>query len=108
MEFSIIAQDVDGARMLRLSGELDLAARDRLSEMAAAAIESSGAVTIDLADLSFIDSTGIGALVRARHLAEQKRIPYAVVGATGRVADVLALTGVADYLAASTNRYAAE
>ncbi len=48
----------------RLSGELDLSTADALRALLAALPADGGAVVLDLADLSFMDSTGL-------HLFEQ-------------------------------------
>ncbi|HEY2793011.1 MAG TPA: STAS domain-containing protein [Micromonosporaceae bacterium] len=99
MEFAILVHDADRIRTLRLSGDLDLVGRDTfLDAITTAVADGVSELLIDLGDLAFIDSTGIGALVRARHTADQNSIRYAVIGATGRIADVLTLAGVLEFL----------
>lgn len=57
---------------LRLSGELDLATRSELV-VALGSLVADGArwVTIDLAGVSFMDSTGLSALLEARRLGAE-------------------------------------
>jgi anti-anti-sigma factor len=60
---------VDDGRggMIRVVGELDMAAAGLLSAEVDRAIESSaGDVTVNLAAVTFLDSTGLSVLLRAR------------------------------------------
>jgi anti-sigma B factor antagonist/stage II sporulation protein AA (anti-sigma F factor antagonist) len=51
-----------GERELRLSGELDMEVAHEL-ERALAALPRSGQATLDLSELTFIDSTGLHAIM---------------------------------------------
>ncbi len=51
-------------RTLVLSGELDMAYTEALAEAVGPLVEEPGDVTIELHELSFIDSTGLLALLR--------------------------------------------
>ena len=51
-------------RSLVLSGELDMAYTETLAEAVGPLVEEPGDVTIELQDLSFIDSSGLLALLR--------------------------------------------
>jgi anti-sigma B factor antagonist len=63
-DFSITTRDLPGIHIVSLHGELDMASADGLAE---ALVEVAGStVVVDLADLKFMDSSGIGALVVAR------------------------------------------
>ncbi len=57
----------DGVResLILLSGEFDLAARDELRDTLLAVVDSDrpGRLVVDLADVTFIDSEAIGALI---------------------------------------------
>ncbi len=61
----------DGNVVLRLSGDIDLSAKslfqERLAEVIAA---NDDDVVVDLADVSFIDSTGLAVLLDARQELE--------------------------------------
>jgi anti-anti-sigma factor len=52
-------------RILRLSGEIDLSTADALLDAAVGA-PGSGDLTLDLADVTLVDSTGVQALLRVR------------------------------------------
>jgi anti-sigma B factor antagonist len=55
----------DGVLMFAVEGELDAASADRLSEAVFATLDGEGAkVVLDLAECSFIDSTGLAVLLR--------------------------------------------
>jgi anti-sigma B factor antagonist len=60
------ARDGDGV-VIRLSGELDIASSDDLGRLIRDVEESDiSRIVIDLSDLSFVDSTGLQALLNAR------------------------------------------
>lgn len=64
-EFSITARDLPGLHILALHGELDIVSA---YDLALALVEAAGStVIVDLSDLTFIDSSGISALVMARN-----------------------------------------
>jgi anti-sigma B factor antagonist len=56
--------DADGLLRLRLVGELDLAVADQLLSRLGQLIEEGTPARLDLAELDFIDSTGIQTLIR--------------------------------------------
>lgn len=59
-----------GAVELVVEGELDMATSDRLRAAGETALrEGARHLVLDLAQVSFIDSTGVGALVAIRKLA---------------------------------------
>jgi anti-anti-sigma factor len=55
----------DGSRMFFLSGELDLATLPLMESTIAPAVAKGGPITLDLSDLKFIDSSGVGSIVRS-------------------------------------------
>jgi anti-anti-sigma factor len=55
---------LDGRGEAVLRGELDLLAYDQVSEALAQLFEAPGDVTIDVSELSFVDSSGIRLFVR--------------------------------------------
>jgi len=64
--FGINVLQIDGAAMVCLTGELDIATAPRLREELIWLVNSGvRAVTVDLARLTFIDSTGLSVLVMA-------------------------------------------
>ena len=56
---------IEQGRSIRLAGELDMSTAAQLDEVLGTAVEQGGAITIDLSELTFMDSTGIGVFLRA-------------------------------------------
>jgi anti-sigma B factor antagonist len=50
---------------IRLAGELDMSNEPELDEVLRGAVEQGGAILVDLSGLTFMDSTGISAFLRA-------------------------------------------
>lgn len=70
-------EEVDGAAILRLAGEVDLTNADELQQ----AIEESTAATVvlDISELGYLDSSGIRALERGyRSISDDDRRLYVV------------------------------
>ena len=64
-QFSVTARELPGLHIVALHGELDIVSAGGLAD---ALVEVAGStLVVDLSDLTFMDSTGIGALVVARN-----------------------------------------
>jgi anti-sigma B factor antagonist len=89
-----------GAVRLSLTGELDLASVGRLRQAVDAAFRAGGvtSLTVDLAGVAFLDSTGMAGLISARRMADAFGASFAATNATGAVAWVLDVAGVGAYL----------
>lgn len=91
-----IAKQVNGTtHVVRVAGEVDVsnAARVRVAldeELA----EGPQAVEVDLSEVPYIDSTGIGVLVGAAHRASDAGAGFAVLHPQRNVARVLSMLGV--------------
>jgi anti-anti-sigma factor len=77
-----------------LSGELDLAGVKALDEALHAAREAGGPLTIDLSHLEFIDSSGLGVLVRFNNAATTAGSQYAVIPGPAAVHRAFVLSGL--------------
>jgi anti-anti-sigma factor len=67
--FDVTVTETEGARVLHLSGELDLVSEPTLtSELNRA---NGGAIVIDLSELAFMDSTGLRTLLSAAREIER-------------------------------------
>lgn len=82
-----------------ISGECDLGCRQELTAALHAALSKAPVVAVDLAGVKFLDSSGLHCLVVAYRGAQAEGKVLYVTGATGVVAHVLDLTGVAALLA---------
>jgi anti-sigma B factor antagonist len=87
-----------GQRVLTLAGSLDIASRDALLDAAAAVVNSGdgAALVLDLAQVDFIDSSGIGAIVTAAGTAEDGGRGFALRAPSDRVTRVLRIAGLRD------------
>ena len=66
---------VDPPWLLHLTGELDIASAATLARALEGPVEHGGVIGLDVAELTFMDSTGIKALVHAsRLLGERGRV----------------------------------
>ena len=97
-EFSFTARDLPGLHIGALHGELDLASAAGLAEALVAIAGST--LVVDLADLSFMDSSGIGALVVARNRIRAKGLGELLVARpTAIVQKALEIVGLAEWIA---------
>jgi anti-sigma B factor antagonist len=88
-----------GAVVLALAGELDLATTPRLAAaLAEDAVAGAARVVLDLGRLSFMDSTGLGLIVRAdRELRDGGRA-LVLRNLQAQVSRLLQLSGTLDRL----------
>ena len=87
-----------GRMVVALAGECDLTGRDELTAALLAAVAQADVVVVDLAGLTFLDSSGVHGLITAHHAARNAGGHVYVVNAAGPVARLLDLTGVGDLL----------
>lgn len=93
-----INTSVDATRVL-VEGEVDVSNADELrNAVDAALVLDAPEVTVDLSQVPYIDSTGIGVLVGAAHRAADAGKKLVVASPQKNVARVLGLLGVADDL----------
>jgi anti-sigma B factor antagonist len=87
-------RDADTATVA-LRGEIDVATVDQVRVALTDAIASRPrAIVVDLADLSFIDSTGLGALIFGFQRARDADIAFRLARPTRGVRQVLVLSGL--------------
>jgi anti-anti-sigma factor len=90
--------DADGPEtVIALSGEIDLNNADDVTSIGVMAVHTPdvSVVAFDLSAVTFIDSSGIGALVAVRNAAEEAGVKVRIERASVHVARVLAITGLA-------------
>ena len=79
--------------MISVSGELDLASSPALEEELERVAKSDATViVVDLAELEFMDSTGLSVLVRAHQRAEENGRRLGLVNGSQQVQRLLTLT----------------
>jgi anti-sigma B factor antagonist len=97
--FGVERVEVDGAPGVAVRGEVDVSVTTALQHAVDAAIRDSvGAFVIDLCDVEFIDSTGLGVILHARAVLAREGRALAIVCLPGSVRRLFDLAGVADLL----------
>jgi anti-anti-sigma factor len=86
---------LESGAVLVLTGELDVAATPAF-EAAVASVASSDPLLVDLRGLEFIDSTGLGVLVKLHQQTDEQQHQFGLIRGTGQVERLLGLTGLAD------------
>ena len=82
---------------LTVSGELDVMGAPILTgKLAKVFHDEAASVVIDLRDLSFIDSTGLGVLISAKHRANATGVPIKMELPEGQARYAFEITGLAD------------
>ena len=79
--------------MLRVSGDLDHRTCDTFRAGLDRALDRRGPVVVDLTELEFLDSSGLGALLDARRRSLRLGIDLRVSGHHGSVARLMRRTG---------------
>jgi anti-sigma B factor antagonist len=91
------ATEVGGASAIAVSGELDFETAPQLSEEVELAVWSTvGAFVLDLSDITFLDSSGLHALLRARAFLAREDRALVLVCPPGQARRVLDLASVLD------------
>jgi len=81
--------------LITVSGEVDLATSPDLDTAVIAAIDSgTSSVVIDLTDVSFMDSSGLGVIVRALKRCREAENDLDLVITNERVLKVFGITGL--------------
>jgi anti-anti-sigma factor len=92
----------DGAAVIAIRGELDLATSDRTVRYICDVIDRHlGAVSVDLSGLAFCDACGLGALLQIATYAERCGRRIAFTRPPGYLVKIMRITGVDDRLLAA-------
>ncbi|MEV4054837.1 STAS domain-containing protein [Amycolatopsis sp. NPDC049688] len=96
--FSVTTRTTAAGPVVTVGGELDVATAPRLRAAAGTlALGSGQLLVVDLAGVTFCDSSGISALIAARNLAEAAGARVALAAVPARLARTFALIGLADF-----------
>jgi anti-sigma B factor antagonist len=87
---SVAVSSTGSKAVVTVQGEVDIGTADRL-EAAYRHAATVGVVVVDLSDVTFMDSSGLNALVRARAAT---RPEWHVCGLRPRLADLFRITGL--------------
>lgn len=89
----------DGATVVEIRGEIDVANADRLRQVLTdASRQRPTEVVVDLLHVTFIDSTGIGALAAGTQVAQGLGVPFRVRRPSSFIQAQLRQTGLYDIL----------
>jgi len=86
----------DGAAtVIEANGRLDMVAAPQLKVLIQGAVtEGEIPVVIDLSGITFMDSTGLAALISGLRITRQAGSDLRIAGATAQVLSVLQMTGI--------------
>lgn len=94
VELSVTRQGTGNVPVVAVNGEVDVyaapALRDGLTEL----LEDGSSVVVDLTEVGFLDSTGLGALVAARTAAADKGGSLPLVCTHQRILKLFTITGL--------------
>jgi anti-sigma B factor antagonist len=88
-----IADSPDGCSVVTIAGELDLSTIPKMRRPLLEQIAQRPAVLVDLSELSFIDSSGIGALIQACRSTNGTPM-HVVIGRDSQVERIFSIAGV--------------
>jgi anti-sigma B factor antagonist len=89
--FRVVVCEVDGRSLVRITGDLDASSSPTLREALLALLDvGQRAISVDLTDVTFMDSTGVGVLIDVVRAGGE----VIIVGASARARRVLDLTGI--------------
>lgn len=95
LDLSITREPGRGYPVVAVSGEVDVYSAPMLRDELAKLLDNgAGSVVVDLTDVGFLDSTGLGALVTARTAAAQGGGQLAVVCTHDRILKLFTITGL--------------
>lgn len=101
-DLRVIVSIAESGHEVRLLGELDMATASLLrDELVRLTSEGATLVTVDMADLAFIDSTGLSVLITALKRLRQQGGDMALRSPTPGTRKVLEITGLTEVFSIS-------
>jgi anti-anti-sigma factor len=86
-------------RTVVLAGELDLATASDLEALTSTLCTQAAEIIIDLRGLSFMDSTGLQVILRAREMCAERDCGFSLIAGSPGVQRLFELTGLLEVLA---------
>jgi anti-sigma B factor antagonist len=102
LEFSMNETATEAGRTVSLSGDLDVNAAKEVAAALTGNLASGQPVIIDLTEVVFIDSSGLGAIVMTVKTEEQRARITLVPSRHPQAQQVLRITGTVDYFGSAT------
>ncbi|MEX2365544.1 MAG: STAS domain-containing protein, partial [Pseudohongiellaceae bacterium] len=82
----------DQVDILEISGEVDMQYSPAVREKILESVDKGRTVLIDLAEVSYIDSSGIASLIEGLQAARKANLPYGLLRVSDAATQVLSLT----------------
>ena len=93
----VTSSGAGGTRTLCVTGDVDIATVDQLLTSARECLEDdTDTCEIDLSGVTFMDSSGLGALVRIRNLAHERGTKVLLTNVPASVSRLFEVTGLAE------------
>ncbi len=87
-----------GVAVVEAKGEIDMYTAQRLREVLRGALEKVNKVVVDLSEVRFIDSTGLGVLIGGLRRAREKGGDLVLASPSERVKRILEITNLTQVL----------
>ena len=95
MQLTVTQPAEPAVSVVGVDGEVDVHSAPQLREGITAQLGSDArAVVVDLTQVAFLDSTGLGALVSARTAAGEKGVALPIVCTSARILKLFTITGL--------------
>ena len=91
--FAVVLAEVDGVPVLRLRGELDIVTAPQFGTVLADVCNSGVSVVVNLAQLSFMDSSGLTVMTRAHTELSESGSRLVLAGVPRNILRLLEVTG---------------
>ena len=105
MQLEITVEDVDGYQVVVPRGEVDIATNGQLKTVINdLVVDGKVNLVVDLSEVDFLDSTGLGALIGGRRKAHAFKGSFAIVCADEQLLKVFRITGLDKVFAIHDNR----
>jgi anti-sigma B factor antagonist len=99
VELGLESREVGSTSVVSVSGELDVFTAPQLEAILQKLVEQDRLeIVVDLSGVSFLDSTGLGAMVKALKWVKEKGGSLVVVAADERIVKVFKITGLDDVM----------
>lgn len=93
-ESGIACTAIDGGAVVAMWGEVDAALRGRASDAMSDVLARPGRIEIDVADVTFIDSSGLAFILQLYLLGREEGREVVVCDPTESLEDLLAMIGM--------------
>ena len=98
MEFAVSSEIISGALVVSVRGDVDLATAGRMDSEILVSWKPPQPLVVDASDVPFMDSTGLGVLIKAAERASHLGGSVAIVTNAERVRKVLTITGLDSFI----------